>query len=104
MLAGGHRCSETQPSGANVVHYGISMRFAFLTATSARPFDWGNTPRTCDDRRASILARKSAVAAGENSGPPSLDISPGTPNVANRALMAAIIGPEHRHVLYHEEL
>ena len=27
----------------------ISMRFAFLTATSARPLTGGNTQRTCDD-------------------------------------------------------
>ena len=38
----------------------------------------------------SHLVRKSAVAADENSGPPSLDISSGTPNVANSALRAAI--------------
>ena len=67
----------------------ISMRFVFLTATSARPFDWG---KYAEDMRwrTSHLVRKSAVAADENYGPPSLDISSGTPNVANSALRAAI--------------
>ena len=59
-----------------------SNRLADFTATSARPFDSG---LYADDTRCftSHLVRKSWVISAINSGPPSLESSIGTPNVAN---------------------
>ena len=73
----------------------LSSRFTDLTATSARPFDWGwyadeilcLTPH---------VARNFFVSLAVNSGPPSDDISSGTPKVAKNFLMHAIrpLAPE----------
>lgn len=61
--------------------FDIRRRLAVFTATSALPFDWGKpaddilcrTPQSC---------RNLSVLPATNSGPPSLDSSSGTPNVA----------------------
>ena len=74
--AGGRRCWETEGGGVTL---SISMRFC--TTVWLGEIRWGRT---------SHLVIKSEVAADENYGPPSLDISSGTPNVANSARMAAI--------------
>ena len=56
---------------------------AVFTATSAQPFDWG---KLTEDTRCRTPQRrgKSCVPLAVNSGPPSLEISSGTPNVAKR--------------------
>ena len=67
----------------------VSNLLHFLTATSARPFNFGKyeedmccfTPH---------LVKKSFVLVAMNSGPPSLESSSGTPNVKNRDLNDAI--------------
>ena len=63
--------------------------FAFFTATSALPLDWGLYAAEllwCTPH----LDKKSPVAVAENSGPPSLDKLSGTPNVVNRVRKWAI--------------
>ena len=64
-------------------------RLHFLTATSARPLDWGKWDE--DNRcRTPQRLRKLSVLVLVNSGPPSLEISSGTPKVAKRDLNAEI--------------
>ena len=59
----------------------IKSCLAALTATSALPFDWG---KLTDDTRCFTFhkRRKVSVLWAVNSGPPSLESSSGTPNVA----------------------
>ena len=61
----------------------MRRRLAFFTATSALPFDWGKLK---EDTRCLMPHewRKFSVWLAVNSGPPSLDISSGTPNVAKK--------------------
>ena len=75
------------PSGPT---FSIKRRFVAFTASSAIPLEDG---RYADDIRCRTphLSRKVSVALAVNSGPPSLDISTGRPNVANMVLKA-----EHR--------
>ena len=62
----------------------ISIRLAVFTASSALPFDEG---KETDDNLCHLthLSRKALVSCALNSGPPSLEISVGTPNVTSLA-------------------
>ena len=69
----------------------ISKRFAVLTANSALPFEDGNDT---EDNLCRIphFSKNVLVSPALNSGPPSLEISAGTPNVI-MILLSALQSP-----------